>query len=571
MPHTLPGKDIYLDIMEKAVGAYTVPLIEEYIDTVRRDGLSEHGFPRLAADIGILIAHGRITHFRELFIRLMDLCCEEMPVAYQRSGNSAVGNEFSVKEIVMCLMTLEKYNAFPDEIGRWKDAIRSMDPYAIYANIAPVPPKPMHNWAAFAAASEQLRIHAGLGAPSSAAFVDNQVASQLFNFDENGMYRDPNEPIVYDLTTRLQLSITMHYGFGGSNADALREQLRKGSLQTPFMQSVSGEIPFGGRSNQFLHNEPTFAALFEYEAVQHKKNGDLQKAGQCRSAAMLAAQHVMNWLNTEHVYHIKNGYEPFSGYGCEPYGYFHKYMVTAASFAHFAYLLADENIEPQPCKALSENFIHRTGDHFHKTFVKFGDYFLEYETRADFHYDCSGLGRIHRRGAPSAICMTLPVTPTPNYGLDLQNPGPLSLCAGMESGGEMHFSCEEGTRFELLEHSVTEEAARLLWKVILPGGSTFTEECTAADEGVTLRYACGGEISILLPAFEGDGWRRSEVEISGKDAVIRYEGFECRYSASAPISVRPELYANRSGHYRALQVNGTNGAEVYIAIEPAEA
>ena len=260
-------KELYLDVMEKAVSAYTIPLIEEYMETVRRDGLSEHGFPRLAADIGILVAHGRMTHLRSLFIRLMDLCCAEMPVAYQRSKNAQVGNEFSVKEIVMCLLTLEEYNAFPDEITRWKEAIRSMDPYAIYAHIAPVPAVPMHNWAAFAAASEQLRIYAGLGAPNSPAFVDNQVASQLFNFDENGMYRDPNEPFVYDLTTRLQLSIVMHYGFDGSNAEALRAQLSKGSLQTPLMQSVSGEIPFGGRSSQFLHNEPTFAALFEYEAA----------------------------------------------------------------------------------------------------------------------------------------------------------------------------------------------------------------------------------------------------------------------------------------------------------------
>ena len=105
-------KEIYLDIMEKAVSAYTIPLIEEYIEKVRKEGLSEHGFPRLTADIGILVAYGRMTHLREIFIRLMDLCCEEIPVAYQRSGKTNVGNEFSVKEIVMCLMTLEKIMPF---------------------------------------------------------------------------------------------------------------------------------------------------------------------------------------------------------------------------------------------------------------------------------------------------------------------------------------------------------------------------------------------------------------------------------------------------------------------------
>lgn len=559
-------KEIYLDIMEKTVGAYTVPLIREYIDKVRAEGLSEHGFPRLAADIGILVSHGRMTYLRDLFIELMDLCCQEMPVAYGRAKNGTVGNEFSVKEIVMCLLTLEKYNSFPDKIEGWKEAIRGMNPYEIYANIAPVPPKPMHNWAAFAAASEQLRIYAGLGAPESATFVDNQVASQLFNFDENGMYRDPNEPFVYDLTTRLQLAICLHYGYDGSNAPALYKQLMKGSAQTPLMQSVTGEIPFGGRSNQFLHNEPTYAALFEYEAVQHKKSGDLKKAGQCRQAAMQAVFNTLKWLDTEHAYHIKNGYEPFSGFGCEPYGYFHKYMVTVASFAHFAYLLADESIEPQPCVPQSENYIYRTSEHFHKTFVKFGEYFLEYETRADFHYDCNGLGRIHRRGAPSAICLSVPVTSEPNYGLDIKNPGPLSLCAGMETDGKMQYSCEEGTIFELIEQSVTDEAARVLWRVTLPGGKSFTEECMVTNEGVSLKYACSGEISVLLPAYEGDGWRTGRIDCSGQSACIDYELWQCRYEADAPIKLRPEIYANRNGHYRALQVTGEGGAEVRIAI-----
>ena len=561
-------KELYLEIMEKAVGAYTLPLIREYIETVRREGLSEHGFPRLTANIGILVAHGRMLHLKEVFIELMDLCCAEMPVAYGRARNGRVGNEFSVKEIVMCLLTLEEYDAFPNEIGRWKEAIRSMDPYAIYSNIAPVPPKPMHNWAAFAAASEQLRIYAGLGAPTSPAFVDNQVASQLFNFDENGMYRDPNEPFVYDITTRLQLALTLNYGFDGSNAAALYEQLMKGSIQTPLMQSVTGEIPFGGRSNQFLHNEPTFASLFEYEALQHRKNGDLKKAGQCKQAAMLAAQNTLNWLNTEHVFHIKNGYEPFSGFGCEPYGYFHKYMVTAASFAHFAYLLADDTIEPQPSVAATENYIHSTSEHFHKTFVKFGDYFLEYETRADFHYDCNGLGRIHRRGAPSAICLSVPVTPTPNYGLDLTNPAPLSLCAGMKNAvGEMRWSCEEGTSFELLKQSVSEESAQILWKITLMNGLSFTEECTVTNEGVQLQYACDDEICVLLPAFEGDGWRKSELKSEACSAQIRYEGYKCHYEASAPLTVRPETYANRSGHYRALMLCGEPTARIRIAIE----
>ena len=69
--------------------------------------------------------------------------------------------------------------------------------YTTYSEIAEIPPKRIGNWAAFSAASEQVRKYAGIGDES--AFIENQIESQLLSFDENGMYRDPNEPIVYDL------------------------------------------------------------------------------------------------------------------------------------------------------------------------------------------------------------------------------------------------------------------------------------------------------------------------------------------------------------------------------------
>ena len=67
-------KTIYLDIMEKSLSAYTEERIREYIDEVKRDGLTEHGFPRLGANIGILMAHGRRLELKSIFIEIIDLC-----------------------------------------------------------------------------------------------------------------------------------------------------------------------------------------------------------------------------------------------------------------------------------------------------------------------------------------------------------------------------------------------------------------------------------------------------------------------------------------------------------------
>ena len=52
------GKSRYLDLMEKAVGAYTPEQIEKYVAETEKKWISEHGFARLTSNIGILIAHG---------------------------------------------------------------------------------------------------------------------------------------------------------------------------------------------------------------------------------------------------------------------------------------------------------------------------------------------------------------------------------------------------------------------------------------------------------------------------------------------------------------------------------
>ena len=84
------GKDIYLDLMEEAVMAYTPERIEDYIARVDRDGIHEHGFPRLASNIGILVAKGRIPQYKDLFVLLMDLAVREVPVARARNQHWSV-------------------------------------------------------------------------------------------------------------------------------------------------------------------------------------------------------------------------------------------------------------------------------------------------------------------------------------------------------------------------------------------------------------------------------------------------------------------------------------------------
>ena len=66
-------KKKYIDLMERTLEAYSYQHIETYFKTVQKEGLTEHGFPRLTADIGILLSHGRKQELKDDFIKMMNL------------------------------------------------------------------------------------------------------------------------------------------------------------------------------------------------------------------------------------------------------------------------------------------------------------------------------------------------------------------------------------------------------------------------------------------------------------------------------------------------------------------
>ena len=293
-------RERYLRIMERALEAYTPEHIQEYLNSVREKGLTEHGFPRLTANLGILLAHGKRTELLPVFLEMMDLCCCQMP------GRHAA-NDFSIKEICFALMELEKTPLIPAErMQMWKEDLRRLDPWQDYDCIAPTPDTRVGNWAAYGAASEYLRETAGLCDASD--FLNRQIPSQLLSVEENGMYRDPNDPILYDLATRCQFAVLLHFGYNGKYRDALDDCLRRSGMLTLQMQSVTGEMAFGGRSNQYLFNEAYLASVCAYEASRYSRAGNMALAGQFQDAAALAADSILVWLDRlEGKRHIKTG------------------------------------------------------------------------------------------------------------------------------------------------------------------------------------------------------------------------------------------------------------------------
>jgi hypothetical protein len=560
-------KDHYLSLMAKTLTAYTDDHIRDYFARVQAEGLTEHGFARLTSNLGILIAHGIRTDLRELFLEMMDFCCREIP-------RRKAANDFSVREIVCCIEEVERAGAVDaDRIAHWKDLLRTIDPTVTYTVYAKAPTDPVRNWALFTAVSEYARLRAGLG--GSMVFIETQIASQLQWIDENGMYKDHagtevHQPFVYDLVARGLFAILLFFGYRGRYFDVIDGILKKSALLTLRMQSVTGEIPFGGRSNQFVHNEAWLATVFTFERNRYRREGNTALADRFDKAISRALQVTGEWLSRDGIRHIKNRFPLDSLYGCEGYGYFDKYMITTASFLYTAYMLTEDGTELSAGDAEADAESFATSYHFHKVFLKNSGYALEFDTNADPYYDAKGLGRVHRAGAPSALCLSVPCLRAKGakYRIDRADALPLSLCPAVCRNGIW----EEGTA-DGVGHTLTalERSGRYAtFRYTFSSGETVTADYAVSRDGVEITVKGDGAVGYMLPAFLFDGEAETVIACDGRVLTVEYGGWRCTYATDGAIEDTGRVACNRSGYYRAFRATKEGTLCVTVGIAPCE-
>lgn len=521
----------YLDLAEIAVGAYDDARMADYVREAEAAGVQEHGFPRLAANLGQLVATGRRSEMKPTLERMLTVAC-----ACARKGKmppKSGGNEFSVRELVSAVMALEKAGVFPAErIAAWKRDLAAVVAQDSYTTSDRALGRPLgENWPLFAAASEQARIHYGLG--GDPVFVEAWVSDQLRHFDRKGMYRDPHEPSVYDFVGRLCYMQILHFGYDGPCRAKIEEELIASAEPTLSMLSVCGEIPYGGRSNQFLHNNTMYALVAEWYAAFFAKRGDAATAARFRSAAARAVAALEPWVTGGRVTHVKNRFPKPAAtsarnvdqkwFGCETYAYFDKYMVTMGSWAVLAHEISGGKPLPEPDESAAEDF--ETSEHFHWRFRHSRNYTVQEDWNANPQYDATGIGRIHRRGAPSAICLSTPFAERPNYCIGVEkNPGPMAIA-------------------------------------VRDGKMTYE----VSDWGVRLDVRGG---VLTLPAFEFDGEEATRIAFEPKLVKISYRGWTCRYATRGGTFAETGLaYFNRNGRYRRIDCSGEGNFSVYVTIE----
>jgi len=560
-------KERYIDLMEMALSAYTDEHIIRYYNEVKKNGLREHGFPRLTANIGILISHGRRVDLLPLFIDMMSLCCDMFLRPYVKAAN-----EFSVREIVSCIKEIEDAEAVDAEtVCEWKRKISRINPVACYNVIVKNERDRIANWAIFGAASEFARVSLGLG--ENLDFIDRQLSCQFQWLDENGMYcdnlkSDTHQPFVYDYVSRGLFAMILNFGYRGKYYQQMDSALKTAGILTLDMQSVNGEMPYGGRSNQFLHNEPWMAALFEYEARRYANEGNHALASQFKAAAARALDVTEEWLSRKPIKHIKNRFPTETKHGCEKYAYFDKYMITVASNLHAAYQICDDSIPFEKTKDATP-CTFKTSHRFHKLFLKSGGYALEFDTDADPHYDASGLGRVHRDGAPSTISISCPAPADPVYTLNTDSPFAFSLSSAILKDGEYTLAAADAISYEVLEHGAKGNTSFAKLLCHFSDTKNTLEDYAVNANGVSVTVSGDGEIGYALPAFCFDGESKTEITHTDNTLTVSYQGWICRYTSSGKIIDLKKTATNRNGYYHAYLATAKDNINIKIEITKA--
>ncbi len=547
-------KTYYLDLMERVLAAYSDADIKAYFADVQKRGLTEHGFPRLTANIGRMIAQGRRKELLPMFTSMMTICCKR--VSLDRAAN-----DFSVQEMIESILQIEKSQVVDASvIDGWK---RDLGKKVIYNNPAESADQKTTNWCLFAAVSEFLRMQSGL-CPIDMPYIEMQLATQVCYLNGLGMYREEEgSPMVYDLVPRLLFSILLYYGYEGKYKKTIDDALRRAALLTLRMQSVSGEIPYGGRSNQFYYNEALIAAIFEYEVNRYCREGDLKLAAQFKRAACDALKVVERGLDNNPDKHIKNRFPTKTRYGCEDYAYFNKYMITTASYLNWGMLFCKEDIAPAAEPYITRDVLTLSSD-FHKTFLRFDDYFVELDTNADGHYDCSGIGRIHKRGAPSEICLSCTATAIPKVTFDLEERPAFSIAPALFVDGAPQFMTLG--EYRLHASSVDDESAAAEFFCDIEG-QPLRFACKVGADGVTITAEAEGEVAVMLPALAFDGEHQTEIQTEGNRLSVSHKGNRCTYTTDGELCDMKTLGCNRNGHYKLYYAKGQGSVSVNVRIE----
>lgn len=482
--------------------------------------------------------------------------------------------DLTMKEIVIAYDILREYadGAIADVWRRAISAIRADAVYTVRKTLEEG--KSFHNYGVYACTGEWLRrIH---GLCGNRAWIERSLGYEMPLFTSFGMYRDPGDPMLYDLAVRHNLSELLHYGYDGEHRERIEELLRRAGATMLWTLSACGYAPFGGRSNALLHNEAMAAYCCEYLAGYWRGRGRIDLAAAFKEAALRAAKAAEPYVRENPIRFIKNWFDPSTRHGRDSsYGEYSNYALLAASVFARTALVADDGIPAVVTPPASHGCIVNLWPAFHKVFVTCGDSHAEIDTRCQAVYDVTGLGRLHRKGAPPDLGLSMGIAADPNYIVSGASGGRAAAvgpcwrtCAGeWQSLAQMSEEIEDVT-VQKIEVSPDAVAWRIGWSfdsfsripvTSIVQNYRLTEGRLDIDICAQGIFECLG---LEVPCLVTDGDVEARTEVSNQNVTVRFRGwaFRAEVQDASDCVIEETLRANRHAHYRVARFEAAQSA-----------
>ncbi len=531
---------------------------------------------RFVGALAGLMLKGRCLDLAENGRRALTVAAEDLHAA---DVNPQLGAEFFTKELVLGYLALGD-TADRSTVEQWQKHLGSFDPEKNYGEVlGKRAADEIFNFCTFGLAGEGMKRRCGLA--NNEAFIERHLATQINCFTSSGQYRDPNCPMTYDAVARMNLTLLLHSGYQGPHFSYFDDMLRRGALTMLPCLSPTGEAPYGGRSNQQNFNEATVALICEYEASRYHKLGDIEMAATFKRKARLATQSVQRWLKLNPVRFNKNEFPPESQHGRQKnYGYHAAYSLLIASQFGFAGWLADAGIQETESPDDSGSHLSRLDDDFHKIFATCGDYHLEIDTRADLHYDATGLGRLHKVGVPTETALSTPIVADPDYlvstSTSIRN---VAIGPGWVRDGKITWLADlsdeiQSVEFQNIEENENRITFRVIYLLASPFGS-IQETYQLSRDGVEISCEISDPpeaIYFQVPLIETDGHHCSQIAAGDRSFRVGYQGhvYHIRCQHPGEVESRLETFSapNRNGIYR-VGVFSTTGSTItcHLSVE----
>ncbi len=361
--------------------------------------------------------------------------------------------------------------------------------------------------------------------------------------DSCGLYQDrTSEPDSFacDAAARVALLKIASTEYNGRSAPEMARAAERGTVTSLMLQDPSGQCPPNGLADNHVFHDALYQAAFELLAERARERRDLETAGRCRRAAMLAFQSLSRWRCPDGSYFAtKNRFSPDLRIG---YHASTSYTTSnAALMLHVmrAALARSSEIEEQPTPCETGGYALITSRRFSTLFANAGGMQMVANLRGDCErtggsWTALGVVRFARAGWDSRL-------------------GPADGMLERDSGRSAAFgpTWSQGGRWVRLadfpEHyqgrAEIEFTHPLLVRLKLQYSSTqrgapsFVMAFTITPDGVLVRVETPAAMQhrVLWPLLVDDG-SPVETHITEHIASVRYPGSndEQNFIALAP-------------------------------------